>query len=150
MAITLKTNGDIMAHCDQRVAYSTCPVPGCKRGHRQMRRRREGRRGRGAGCIDEGEKASARWRGRGGGHMGAHTCLYARVCTSTRGSGLVGYQGNGCVGLIRESPAGGEASEALPWQPPGQGGVCICAALAPLWIVVVETVRVRACVQACV
>lgn len=99
------------------------------------------------GCIDEGEKTSVRWR-RGAtvpawhrrGHMGAYTCLYARVCTSTRGSGLVGYQGNGCVGLIRESPAGGEASEALPWQPPGQGGVCICAALAPLWIVVVEAV----------
>lgn len=72
------------------------------------------------------------------GHMGAYTCLYARVCTPMWGTGLVGYQGNGCVGLIRESPAGGEASEAAPWQPPGQGGVCICAALAPGWIVVVE------------
>lgn len=29
-----------------------------------------------------------------------------------------------------QSPAGGEASEAAPWQWPGQGGVCICAALA--------------------
>lgn len=60
-------------------------------------------------------------------------CKCVPVCVT----GLVGYQGNGCVGLIRESPAGGEASEAAPWQPPGQGGVCICAALALDWIVVV-------------
>ena len=55
-----------------------------------------------------------------------------------------GYQGNGCVGLIRESPAGGGASEAEPWQRPGQGGVCICAALAlgdaALVLVVIEVV----------
>lgn len=90
--------------------------------------------GKGVGDVEGG------WGRHRLGHMGAYTCLYARVCTSTPGSGLVGYQGNGCVGLIRGSPAGGEASEALPWQPPGQGGVCICAALAPFWIVVVEAV----------
>lgn len=69
-------------------------------------------------------------------HMGAYTCLYARVCMPMCVPGLNGYQGNGCVGLIRESPAGGEGSEAVPWQPTGQGGVCICAALALDWIVV--------------
>lgn len=45
-------------------------------------------------------------------------------------TGLVSYQRNGCVGPIRESPAGGDALEMAPWQLPGQGGVCICAALA--------------------
>ncbi len=80
-------------------------------------------------------------------HMGAYTCLYASACMPMCVTGLVGYQGNGCVGLIRESPAGGEASEAVLWQPPGQGGVCICAALALDWIaVVVDGVCVCVCV----
>lgn len=81
-------------------------------------------------------------------HMGAYTCLYASACMPMCVTGLVGYQGNGCVGLIRESPAGGEASEATPWQPPGQGGVCICAALALEGIlVVVDGVHVCVCVR---
>lgn len=71
----------------------------------------------------------------------AYMCLCVCVCAP----GLVRYQGNGCAGLIRESPAGGEASEAAPWQPPGQGGVCICAVLALDWIVVVKEVCVCAC-----
>lgn len=53
-------------------------------------------------------------------------CKCVPVCVT----GLVSYQRNGCVGPIRESPAGGDALEMVPWQPPGQGGVCICAALA--------------------
>lgn len=69
--------------------------------------------------------------------------VYVFVCVCA--PGLVRYQGNGCAGLIRESPAGGEASEAAPWQPPGQGGVCICAVLALDWIVVVKEVCVCAC-----
>lgn len=87
-------------------------------------------------------------------HMGAYTCfMQERVCVCACVSvclcapGLVRYQGNGCVGLIRESPAGGEASEAAPWQPPGQGGVCICAVLALDWIVVVVK---EVCVCKCV
>lgn len=71
-------------------------------------------------------------------HRGAYTCLYASVslcvCVRVCATGLVGYQGNGCVGPIRESPAGGEALEMVPWQPTGQGGVCICATLALDWI----------------
>lgn len=79
-------------------------------------------------------------------HMGAHTCfMQERICVCVCVPGLVRYQGNGCAGLIRESPAGGEASEAAPWQPPGQGGVCICAVLALDWIVVVKEVCVCAC-----
>ena len=72
----------------------------------------------------------------------SHGCIYVFICKCVPVCvpGLVGYQGNGCVGLIRESPAGGEASEAAPWQPPGQGGVCICAALALDWFVVVVSV----------
>lgn len=115
---------------------------------RQEEEEEEGRRGDGWGGVasTEGEMAST-----GGGPpcpcgtdavTWEHIRVYMQGCVRLcmQGSGLVGYQGNGCVGLIRESPAGGEASEALPWQPPGQGGVCICAALAPAWIVAAEAV----------
>lgn len=66
-------------------------------------------------------------------------CIYMFICKCVPvcETGLVGYQGNGCVGPNRESPAGGEALEMVPWQPTGQGGVCICATLALDWIVVV-------------
>lgn len=108
----------------------------------------------GWGCNDGGGKGVGGGGGGGGGGgwvpcpcgmdtvTWEHIRVYMQECVRLcmQGSGLVGYQGNGCVGLIRESPAGGEASEALPWQPPGQGGVCICAALARAWIVAVEAV----------
>lgn len=61
---------------------------------------------------------------------GVHIHVYMQVCPCVCVTGLVSYQRNGCVGPIRESPAGGDALEMAPWQPPGQGGVCICAALA--------------------
>lgn len=65
-------------------------------------------------------------------HIYSHGCIHIHVYMQVHPSVRLGPLVTREIDVLAssESPAGGEASEAAPWHYPGQGGVCICAALA--------------------